>query len=54
MSTNGSVRFNEYNEIVGKRYDGKNEYLYTIFDRQQIEAIKLIIQKYNEKVGHQN
>ncbi len=32
MSTNGSVYFNEY--------------VYTIFDRQQIEAIKLLIQKY--------
>ena len=47
MSNNSPVHFNEYGEIVDKGYDGKNKYEYTIFNRQQIEAIELIIQKYN-------
>lgn len=54
MNSDNLVHFNEHNEIIGRGYDGENEYLYTIFDKQQIEAIKLIIQKYNEKVDRQN
>lgn len=54
MNSDNSVHFNEYNEIVGRGYDGKNEYEYTIFDRQQIEAINLLIQKYNDKDLHRN
>lgn len=54
MNSDNSVHFNEYNEIVGRGYDGKNEYEYTIFDRQQVEAINLLIQKYNDKDLHRN
>lgn len=45
---NKSVYFNQYGEIVGKGYDGKNYYEQIVFDIQQIEAIKLIIQGYNK------
>lgn len=54
MDANNSVYFNEYGEIVGRGYDDQNEYEYTIFDRQQIEAIKLLIQKYSDKGPCQN
>lgn len=52
MDTNNSVYFNEYGEIVGRGYDGQNEYEYTIFDRQQIEAIKLIIKNIGDYYGN--
>lgn len=47
MSDNKSVYFNEYGEIVGRGYDGHNEFERIVFTGQQVEAIKLIIQEYN-------
>lgn len=44
---NKSVYFNQHGEIVGKGYDGKNEFEEVLLNRQQIAAIELIIQKYN-------
>ena len=49
MNNKSQVHFNKYGEIIGKGYDGENEYEYKVFNRQQIEAIKLLIQKYSGK-----
>lgn len=49
MNANESVYFNKYGEIIGRGYDGHNHYEQVIFDSQQIEAIKLIIQECNKK-----
>ena len=49
MNNNESVYFNKYGEIIGRGYDGHNHYEQVIFDSQQIEAIKLIIQECNKK-----
>ena len=46
---NKSVYFNQYGEIVGKGYDGKNEFEEVLLNRQQIAAIELIIR---ELLGH--
>lgn len=54
MSSNESVYFNQYGEIVGKGFDGKNHYEQVIFDSRQVEAIELIIQKCKERGRCQN
>lgn len=53
MSSNESVYFNQYGEIVGRVYDGQSEFEQIIFDAQQVEAIKLIIQKCSDQETHQ-
>lgn len=54
MMNNKSVYFNQYGEIVGKGYDGKNEFEKVLLNRQQIAAIELVIQKYNGRDHCQN
>lgn len=46
---NKSVYFNEYGEAVGKGFDGTNFYEQVILSSQQVEAIKLLIQKYTRQ-----
>lgn len=54
MSADKSVHFNQYGEIVAQGYDGRNEFEQIIFDVQQVKAIRLIIQEYNEQAHCQN
>lgn len=54
MGKNSSIYCNEHGEIVGKGVDGKNKYEYVIFNQQQVEAIKLLIQKYSGPNFFQN
>ena len=54
MMNNKSVYFNQYGEIVGKGYDGKNEFEEVLLNRQQIAAIELVIQKCNGRDRCQN
>lgn len=51
MSDNESIYFNKYGEIVGKGYDGQNHYEQVILNLQQVKAIEMVIEKYNEQ-GH--
>lgn len=52
MDKNSSVYFNEQGEAIGKGFDGTPDNLFAVervlFDAQQVKAIKLIIQKYND------
>lgn len=51
MGEQKNVYFNQHGEVVSRGYDGRNHYEQIVFNLRQVEAIKLIIEKYGDK-GH--
>lgn len=49
MGEQKNVYFNQHGEVVGRGYDGRNHYEQIVFNLRQVEAIKLLIQKYSDK-----
>ena len=45
MSSDKWLHFDDLGQVIGNNNDGYNEYDYVVFDHNQVEAIKLIIQK---------
>lgn len=54
MNEHKNVYFNQYGDVSSKEYDGRNHYEQVIFSSRQVEAIKLIIEKCNERDRYQN
>ena len=49
MGEQKNVYFNQHGEVVSRGYDGRNHYEQIVFNLRQVEAIKLIIEKYSGK-----
>lgn len=49
MGEQKNVYFNQHGEVVSRGYDGRNHYEQIVFNLRQVEAIKLLIQKYSDK-----
>ena len=49
MGEQKNVYFNQHGEVVSRGYDGRNHYEQIVLNLRQVEAIKLIIQKYSGK-----
>lgn len=49
MGEQKNVYFNQHGEVVSRGYDGRNHYEQIAFNLRQVEAIKLIIEKYGSK-----
>lgn len=45
MSSDKQLHFDDLDQVIGHNNDGRNEYDYVVFDHNQVEAIKLIMQK---------
>lgn len=49
MGEQKNVYFNQHGEVVGRGYDGRSHYEKIVLNLQQVEAIKLIIEKYGDE-----
>ncbi|WP_270367729.1 hypothetical protein [Limosilactobacillus fermentum] len=49
MGEQKNVYFNQHGEVVGRGYDGRSHYEQIVLNLQQVEAIKLIIEKCSDK-----
>lgn len=54
MGEQKNVYFNQHGEVVSREYDGRNHYEQIVFNLRQVEAIKLIIEKYSGKEKSQS